>query len=178
MLFIEGNEEGNNMTDLPNSKATLRDATKYFRAATEEVVVTADKLRTSINPKEVCEFYQDLYDQLKLIEELTKLLTGIKDDYRKIVIPKLMQGLGMTSMTLDKRQFVRVPELRVSVPEDMVPKCKAWLEEKGYPSVAKETINAQTITSVMREWIDNNGELPPEDTMKIYIGEYVSMKKA
>lgn len=155
----------------------LQAATKELRKALEDILGDADKLSQTTNVVDICKFYKNVYEQHKLLEELTKLLGGIKEEFSKRIIPNLLEGMQIDSISTSGRQFTLVSEFRASIPENKREKGLAWLKANGFDMIVKENVNATTLSSAMREWIKDKGELPPEDVMTIHQGHYISMKK-
>lgn len=155
----------------------IKTAVKALSKAANALLDQAEKHKQSTNVPEICAFYKTVYESIEPIEKLLEVFKNIKTEYSKQVMPALFQSLNVDSINTSGRQFILNPEFHASMPQNKQEKGMAWLREKGYDMLIKEGVNAQTLTGAMKEYIQEKGELPPEDVMTLHIGHYISMRK-
>src|SRR5687767_13737518 len=155
----------------------LKDTIKKLQDALGSVVAEAQRMNTTNDIPSICAFYKSIYETLDLFEQQVAILQNVKEEYSKKVMPPLFQAMDAISITAAGKLFVLNPDFHASMPQAKQEKGLPWLKSIGYDSIVKEGVNAQTLTSAMREYIKDKGVLPPDDVMTIHIGHYISMRK-
>lgn len=132
-------------------------------------------------PKDDLFGYLDLYgityDASNNIEKAFKALTAFERDLSYEKIPKVMEAKEVPSMRYKGRNFINSNRIFASIPDNMREKGFAWLKEHGLDGIVKETANANTLSSVMSDFIEETGITPPEDAMKLHRQPYIQVRK-
>lgn len=121
--------------------------------------------------------YKKIYEADSELERAAKLLKGIKSKLSYETIPKIMDDLKTDSIRYDGRNFIRSVRLDASIPEEMREKGYAWLKEQGLGSIIKESAHAKTLSSVLDDFIQETGVMPPEDCVKLHRQPYIQIRK-
>ena len=121
--------------------------------------------------------YKIIYEKDDLVERLSKITTKIKQDLSYKTIPDIMDALKIESIRYQGKNFIRSTAFRASIPENMREKGFAWLKEAGLEGCIKETANANTLASVIADYIEETGIEPPEDAVKIHKQPYIQVRK-
>lgn len=154
-----------------------KEAIKLLKKVAEEAVSQLEKLRVSTNLVEVCKIYKELSDALELIEAYTKILNSVYSDISEQILPKLFEGLDVDSIKAHNRQFILNNRTFFSIPQEKQSEGYKWLKEHGYGMLVKDSVNAQTLSAAMNEYVDEKGEYPPEEAMTKYSKKYISIRK-
>lgn len=155
----------------------LKHALKLLQECLTDLVVEGDKLKLTDNIPEICKYYRQVYEVVDVIDAQLAIAQEIKTEFSKKVMPPLFEAKEVSSISSAGRQFILNPEIRVSIPQEKLTKGLGWLRDNGYGMLVKEGVNAQTLTAAVREYIRDKGQMPPEDTMNIHMGYYISMRK-
>lgn len=155
----------------------LKHALKLLQECLTDLVVEGEKLKITDNIPEICKYYRQVYEVVDVIDAQLKIAQEIKTEFSKKVMPPLFEAKEVSSISSAGRQFILNPEIRVSIPQDKLARGVAWLRENGYGMIVKEGVNAQTLTAAIREYIQDKGQMPPEDAMTVHMGHYISMRK-
>lgn len=156
---------------------TIKSTIKSLKELSQEAIIKMEQLKDTTNIPELCKFYKDLTEGLELVEALVKSLKEIEGEISTKTLPDLLEATGVDSIKVHNRQFILTGRLLANMPLHMQEKGFKWLKEVGYGSIIKEGVNASTLSAAMKEYTENNGKLPPEDTMKIFIKKGVSVRK-
>lgn len=159
---------------MDNIKSTIR----AIKELNDESIVLMEKLSTSTNIPELCKFYKELTEGLELIDDLVKALKEIENELSTKILPDLFEATGVDSIKVHNRQFILTGRLFANMPMDMQAKGLPWLREVGYGAIIKEGVNSSTLSSAMKEYIEQNGKMPPEDCMTTFIKKGISVRKA
>ena len=155
----------------------LKTTIKELRKALNEVIIEAEKQKMSTNIVEICSFYKTIYEEFSLLDELNTLLKGVKTEFAKDIIPKLFEANQVDSIVTANRQFILNSEFHASIPADNQPEAFKWLMDNDYGMLIKAGVNSQSLSSAMKEYVKDKGELPPKEIMNIHIGSKISMRK-
>jgi hypothetical protein len=112
-----------------------------------------------------------LIESKERVEALDASLTAERatyDDIRKKQLPVLMQELGMIrpdgrggfTHSSGARVHLRV-EIWAHIKKDVQPETFAQLRAAGHGDIIKETINAQTLRALVKDWLDDGTPIPP-----------------
>ena len=123
------------------------------------------------------DLYGITYDASNNIEKAFKALTAFERDLSYEKITKVMEAKEVPSVRYKGRNFISSFRVFASIPENMRDKGFAWLKDHGLDGIVKETANANTLSSVMSDFIEETGITPPEDVMKLHRQPYIQVRK-
>lgn len=156
----------------------LKQAIEALQEATEEILAEFEQVKTSDNVPLICNTYKEIYDFHKELEALTKIISGIKSELSELELPEILENNKMDSLKTGGRNFFPQPRLFISIKSGKEEEGCAWLRELGYDPIIKETVNGNTLSSSMLEFVRNKGVLPPEEFFNVHIKNSISMRKA
>ena len=107
------------------------------------------------------------------MEEQVKTLTTIKDKLKKERVPEALDADDVTSVTIEtpagRYRIVGTSKMRASIKKDKKDEAYEWLEENGYSAIIKPTVNAESLSSLAGEHLEENGEEFPEEMFNQYV---------
>lgn len=121
--------------------------------------------------------YRAIYEVDSLLDKLSKLVKAVKTDLSYKVIPEIMDNLKVDSMRYDGRNFIRSAVLRASIPEAKQSQGYQWLKDNGLKGLIKEGVNANSLSSVISDFIEETGIEPPEECMTLHRQNYIQVRK-
>lgn len=121
--------------------------------------------------------YRVIYELDSLLEKISKIVKGVKTDLSYKIIPDIMENLKIDSMRYDGRNFIRSIALRASIPEAKQEKGYQWLKDNGLGGVIKEGVNANSLSSVLSDFVEETGITPPEDCISLHRQPYIQVRK-
>lgn len=115
---------------------------------------------------------RELYDHLGAVNDaLSELKNKIAYDH----IPNAFEAQGLSTITLKEGYRVTVQGLVRASTRDMEKGIK-WLDEHNMASLAKRTINAQTLAALAKDMMTRAEELPG-DIFNVHFGHNTSITK-
>jgi hypothetical protein len=98
---------------------------------------------------------------MSVMDERIKPVKALFDNYKILIVPKVLEDSGVTSVPLDFGYRVQVSyATRASIRPEVKVDAQQWLRD-NYPDVLSETVNASTLSALARELHENkNIDLP------------------
>ena len=132
---------------------------------------------------------EDLIDRLKSMvlmrDKLASLNTAVDALKAQILETEtkcfsMMESLGVTSMAVNvdgrKRTAFTKVDLYMSLNAENKEHAEKWLKVNGYSDLFKETINSRTMTTALKEFKNEGGEIP-EDLINQKLVNRVSTRR-
>lgn len=157
-------------------KVTLREAIKILDDALLGVVLYFNDIDKN-NIPELASSYKLLKDNVTKLEDSCKIAKGLQTKLSYVTLPESIENSGFDSVTVKGYLYTVGVRLNASIPEDMRPKGHEWLEGNGYGAIILPTVNAKTLSSAMKSYIEEKGLNPPDDAVKIHRQKYISVTK-
>lgn len=123
------------------------------------------------------DLYGITYDASNNIEKAFKALAAFERDLSYDKIPKVMDAKQVPSMRYKGRNFINSSRVFASIPDNMREMGFAWLKEQGLSGIIKETANANTLSAVLNDFIQETGITPPEEAIKLHRQPYIQVRK-
>lgn len=155
------------LADMAAADAALAAAASEQAASNEQLIAYAEELEA-------------LKREITALESTIKTLKERYDHLRKVLIPEMMEKLGM--VTADgKGSFTLASGARIALRNDTYAsylkqdqdKVFAWLRSNGLGDIIKETVHASTLRSMATELLSEGKELPPE--IRVYLERTVTI---
>lgn len=157
---------------------STKEALKKLKQLAEEITTEREKLHTSTNIVDVCKFYRDVRDIHELIDSMNKIIGDVKSEFSEIILPDLMEALQVDSINMHGRTFSLTAKPYFSIPVAKQAEGFKWLKEHGFNSLIQEGVNPQSLTSALNGYIEEKGEMPPEEAISNYIKKSISVRKS
>jgi len=90
-----------------------------------------------------------------------------KYDTLKKRLAQKMEDEGLEKFSVDGKNITTRVEVFASIPKDHREDAYNWLKDNGYGEIIIDTVNAQTLKSLVKEQL-SEGKSFPEDLIKIY----------
>ena len=112
-----------------------------------------------------------MQEKVRLINELDLRIKELENDVKalkkekEILSQELcneMQELGYDKLTVDGVTVYPRTDVYISIPKDNQEEALEWLKENGFGDYITETVNARTLTSVLKEELTDNPLLEDE----------------
>ena len=117
---------------------------------------------------QIAERMRDVVDRLAGYEEVRKKLQKEYDDLRKIYLPEAMTNEGVTNINItDVGRITLRSDIYVSVPAVDREVAYDWLRGTGHGGIIKETVNANTLRSTVKEMLRKGEALPDPTVLKV-----------
>lgn len=123
------------------------------------------------------DLYGITYDASNNIEKAFKALAAFERDLSYDKIPKVMEAKEVPSMRYKGRNYISGMRIFASIPENMREAGFAFLKRHGLDGIIKETANANTLSAVMNDFVQETGITPEEHEMKIHRQPYIQVRK-
>ncbi len=111
------------------------------------------------NVDNIIELLQNLNKTRQRIKEVEYELNVLKDeayDYEQ-ELRTLLDDADIQSFSHGNLMAYRRDDIYASVKRDKFEEAKKWLFENGYSDIVKETVNARSLTSVLKEKMEEDG---------------------
>jgi hypothetical protein len=154
----------------------LADAIKQLSAA----VTTASLYLSSIDRNDIptlVKSFKKLKDDVDVLEEVTKVATGLVKELSYNVIPEAFENHNFDSVKIGGYNYILSVRMNASIPQDKQEAGFEWLQTHGLGSIIKPAVNPRTLTSAIKEYIAEKGEVPPESVIPIFNQRYISVRK-
>jgi hypothetical protein len=122
--------------------------------------------------------YKQLSDNLDRLEDLEKRLSEAKNTMSYYTIPEVFESQGIDSMKVSGYNFVVGQRVNATIPAEMKNAGFTWLRDHGMGHLIQEAVNARSLSSVLKEYIAEHGDLPPETAIKVHAQTYTQVRKA
>ena len=158
-------------------KTTLRDAIKALADAAPNVLSTFVDLEKSSSVADLFSAYNQLRSALDMIGTICKVLNELEDTLSKKTLPDLMESMYLDMVKSKGYTYSVGIRTHANIPVDKRSEANTWLIEKGYGALINSTVNSKTLSSVIKTYIEEKGEKPPEDLIKVHQEKYISVRK-
>lgn len=155
---------------------TLKQGLAALQVAIRGMVAERDALDKS-NINEILEFYKKIYDSEAILDDLHKILSGVKENYSYEVIPDLFESMEIDSIKRKSGNFIVGSRFNASIPFDKREAGYKWLRDNNLGALITPTVNAKSLSSAIKEHIETTAIEPPEDCIKIHRQKYTSIRK-
>ena len=158
------------------ARATSKEAMKHLDEAVTDTILFFDKIDKNDIPT-LCKAYKQLYDFHAKIEESYKLLSTLKQDTSYITIPEALETAGFDSVTVGSFLYSVGVRTNASINKDKKEEAFDWLRENNLSALIQEGVNARTLSSAVKEYIETTAKKPPEDLISLHQQKYTSVRK-
>ena len=113
------------------------------------------------------------------VELQAKYLKNKYDNAEKALFD-MMIASELDGFKYGGRSFTPTIKTRASIKSENKDEAIEWLKSSDYADIVKEQVNAQTLTSLVKEWLDNgmgSGEREFMDLLNIYNDQKISIRK-
>lgn len=161
---------------------SLRDALTILEKAVKKTTVFFDQLeekvkKEEININELLTAYDQIYQHNKTLENLSKIISAIKEHVNHELLPNMLEKMELDSVRHKGKLFSLGVRMNCSIPLDMREKGYHWLRENGLNALIQETVNARTLSSAVKSHIEEYAIKPPENCIKIHQQKFISLRK-
>ena len=112
---------------------------------------------------------------LAATKELKKILEGfVQGLVDNVVVPRFEEK-SQTSITIGGRRFTVSERSYASITAENKEVAYDWLRKSGNEHLIIETVNASSLSSAVKEWRENNTEIP--DCITVFPKKTVSVTK-
>lgn len=115
-----------------------------------------------------------LRDRKKQLEEQTKETNAEIERIERELVEQ-MRVNELQNFKRSGKLFYQSVKTYASPRADAKERVYAWLKENGYADLVKETVHAQTFSSLVNEWIETDGAIPDEVADLINVTEKVTI---
>jgi len=158
------------------TEPTLPDALKLLAKASKSILAEAEKLDKS-NIPELLAFYKRVYDGENILDDLHKIISGVKDKLSYETIPDTFESMGVDSIKGKGGNFIVGTRFNASIPFPKREAGYAWLRENGFSALITPTVNSKSLSSAIKEHIETTAVEPPEDCITIHRQRYTTIRK-
>ena len=155
----------------------LSEAIKQLNASVTETILYFDKLDKNDLPTLVKSF-KKLKDDCEELTEIVKLVSTLHQQMSYDILPEAFENHGFDSLKMGGYNFILGVRTNASIPMDKRDVGYAWLRENGLGEIIIPNVNAKTLTSAIKEYMDTNGLVPPESVMTIHNQRYIQVRKS
>lgn len=123
---------------------------------------------------------KDLIDMNELIKQKADELDAYQtafDKEEEALFAKL-ESENIQGIKVNGKNVFRSTRIWASVPQDKFDAGLEWLNENGFEYIPKTTINTQTLSAAMKEYIEKEGQAAVPDCIKITPKNHLSIRKA
>jgi len=89
-----------------------------------------------------------------------------------------MESENLQALNLEGKNFYRNLATYISVNKEEEDEATKWLKTEGFGPLFKETINGRTLSSSLKEKMEQEGEIIPTNLFNIKITKRIGMRKA
>jgi hypothetical protein len=90
----------------------------------------------------------------------------------------VLEELGLDSVKTEGHTFTLGSQLHASIPNHKMKEGLAWLRENSLGDIIKEGVNPKTLSSALKDLIEEKGVTPPEDAITMHIKKVTSVRKS
>lgn len=159
------------------TEVTLAQAITTLRAALSKAEATIALIDTN-DLNTLLKAFKTLSDRKKEISDIESDITSLHKKMSTEILPGAFEALGFDSVKAGGYNFILSARLYASMSADKQELGFQWLRDNGLESIIVPTVNAKTLTSVVKAFIEEKGETPPETAMSIHTEKYVQVRKS
>jgi hypothetical protein len=153
---------------------SLKESIAMLQVAMNDTLVEFEGKKIKPDLISISEYYKFIYECHGSLTSLVEILSNIKEELSKNVVPAVLEANNVTNITIGEKQLIVGGRMRANLKENG----QAWLSTVGYGDIIKNTVNAHTLTAAVKAYIEEKGMLPPDDAVSVYIEKYVAVRKA
>ena len=113
--------------------------------------------------RDLCVNMKDLQERKDNLESQLKEINKDLDRIRTVVIPEVMESLGVRNATFEGVGRVQLAsDLYASTREGMKESAIQWLQDCGYEGMIVSTYNASSLKALFRRMIADGAEVPDD----------------
>lgn len=163
------------MTDKKADKVSVTQAVHQLAKSMSEAMDTVSSIsRDDINT--LLKAFKLMGEHIEKIEDVLKVYSALYNRLSSDVIPKTLEAHEFESVKLGGYLFTPTIKLRANIPNDLKPKGFEWLRTEGMEALIAEQVNANSLSSAIREYIERTGKTPPEDAIHLYHQIYTQVR--
>lgn len=130
-----------------------------------------------LDPSWLAKHYADVRRAADEIGVISKRIGKLKELLATTIIPETFDARGVQTVTLSTGERVTTTAgVRASIVEGMKGAAFEWLKANGLEDLITETVNSNTLSSVMKDRLES-GDIPPDDIFQTYIYRNTSLTK-
>ncbi len=148
----------------------------------QKIIEALDALQARIDSgndlaevKTACSLFMDVRDLKDQLAELSKRASALNTIMAQTLMPDLFNTEDISTITVEGVRFTATHKPRASIKADKEAGY-TWLRDNEYGSIVTETVNANTLSALSRELIENGEDLP-DDLFEVYIQANMSVTK-
>ena len=143
----------------------------------EILVKTTNALVKSGNAAKLAAHYVRVKQYRDAAESVLSALSLERDRLAYELVPKVFDSEEATTITLEMGYRVTLSSfLRATINQDKRDLAHKWLRKHGHGDAIIETVNSSTLSSLAKELMAENRELP-EDIFSVHVGRNTSVTK-
>lgn len=152
----------------------LTEVKNYLTSKTSEV----DAYDKQDSYLDTANFYAYFKDQVEQLDQTVKLLKALREKLAYVILPQQMDRAGVKTFTMTNgMRMSRTARIMASIPSELKQEAFAYLRENGLGGIVTETVNASTLSAVVKEKMEAGIEFPSE-IFKVHMQDNVSLTKA
>lgn len=157
----------------------IRDLGLAVRNASEQIEAVLDEIKKG-RLGDACRYFKELSDAYAVLDDQRKKVYNQVELLSRNIIPEMMEEEDATTITLEfedgtKYRFTKNRRTSCSiVDKDGAYK---WLRETGNEAIIVETVNASTLSSFAKHYVEDEGKDLPADFFKQSSLIYTSVTK-
>jgi len=161
---------------MSEKQPTLGETIKILSQAVERTVLYFDKI-DSTNLPELLDAFRLLRENEEQLSTLHDALKQIKDKLSHETIPDIFESMGIDSIKAKGRNFILGTSFYASIPIDKREAGFQWLKDNRLGELITPTVNAKSLSSAVKAYIEASGQQPPEEAMSTHIKRNISVRK-
>jgi len=167
------------MQDVLAKKKKLTEVLPDLEDAVSETSLYLESLDKSDLPLTLRAFGQ-LQGAKNRLEASYEMIKKMYDNLSYEVIPDLFEANGCASFKSDDgKNFVMNVRLDASIPREKRDAGFEWVRNVAKaPELIQEQVNPRSLSSVVKQMLEENGTLPPDDAVTVSQKRYMSIRKA
>ncbi len=133
------------------------------------------------NNYDVIPAVKDLLYTKSMIDELEEKLKALKSDFKSDEerVFAMMEANNMQSVNVDGFNVHQKIDTYARLNKDFENEAKDWIRAEGYENLIKETVNSRSLTSAIKERIEDDGiDSIPTDLILISTVNRIGIRKA
>lgn len=114
-------------------------------------------------------------DQFTLIQkEMTRMHKRLSSE----IIPEVFENNGFDSIKSGGYNFIVAAKFYASIPANKQAEGYAWLKAQGLDGLIQEKVNAMSLSSAVKNYMETTGIAPPEDAISTHTEKYTQVRKS
>jgi len=129
---------------------------------------------------DIFQILRDINDLDSTVKGLDKMIKAKKEELGNLMEKAydLMFEENLQALNLEGNNFYRNLTTYISVNKEEEDEAIQWLKTEGFGPLFKETINGRTLSSSLKEKMENEGEVIPTNLFNIKTVKRIGMRKA